>query len=63
MSLYNGWGDAREEEREGDAPGDWCGEQQADGWRGDVHLPDWPEEMAGPIYWLLKREADTEGEV
>ncbi len=24
-------------------------------WRGDVHLSEWPEGMAGPEYWLFKR--------
>ncbi len=23
-------------------------------WRGDVHLADWPEELAGPEYWMFK---------
>ena len=24
-------------------------------WRGDLHPGDWPENMAGPEYWLFKR--------
>ncbi len=28
-------------------------------WRGDVHLGDWPESLAGPEYWLYKKE-DTD---
>lgn len=24
-------------------------------WRGGDHLEDWPEELAGPEYWLYKR--------
>lgn len=24
-------------------------------WRGNVHFADWPEELAGPEYWLYKR--------
>lgn len=27
-------------------------------WRGEVHLRDWPEELAGPEYWLYKRMRD-----
>ena len=23
-------------------------------WRGDVHSADWPEELAGPEYWMYK---------
>lgn len=29
-------------------------------WRGDVHLEDWPENLAGPEYWLYKNEQDSE---
>jgi len=32
-------------------------EEQAP-WRGDEHLPDWPEELAGPEYWLYKRMSE-----
>jgi hypothetical protein len=24
-------------------------------WRGNTHFADWPEELAGPEYWLYKR--------
>jgi len=27
-----------------------------DDWRGRTHLADWPEHMAGPEYWLFKRD-------
>ncbi len=27
-------------------------------WRGEAHLADWPEELAGPEYWLYKRQSD-----
>lgn len=63
MSLTDG----RPWEADGDLPWDvpdaatYCGEDQADGWRGSQHLADWPIEDAGPIYWLLKRDADREG--
>ena len=52
MSLSDG----RPWEGEGDLPWDtpdaeW---EPADGeaWRGDLHLDDWPESLAGPEYWL-----------
>lgn len=35
----------------------WRGElhQEDETWRGEVHLPDWPEESAGPEYWMFKQ--------
>jgi hypothetical protein len=34
-------------------------EDQADSaWRGDLHLDDWPENLAGPEYWLYKKQRD-----
>jgi hypothetical protein len=27
-------------------------------WRGEVHLDDWPENLAGPEYWLYKKNRD-----
>jgi hypothetical protein len=27
-------------------------------WRGHQHFADWPEELAGPEYWLYKRMAE-----
>ncbi|HEU4474570.1 MAG TPA: hypothetical protein VFR72_07010 [Gemmatimonadales bacterium] len=29
-------------------------------WRGDLHLDDWPENLAGPEYWLYKNQGDDE---
>ena len=29
-------------------------------WRGDLHLDDWPESLAGPEYWLYKNQSDDE---
>lgn len=29
-------------------------------WRGDLHLPDWPENLAGPEYWLFKQQEDND---
>ena len=29
-------------------------------WRGDVHLGEWPEELAGPEYWLYKKQGEEE---
>jgi hypothetical protein len=33
-------------------------EQAADAWRGDLHQDDWPESLAGPEYWLYKKQRD-----
>ena len=34
-------------------------EEQSDkAWRGDLHLDDWPESLAGPEYWLYKKQRD-----
>ena len=32
--------------------------EDAEAWRGEVHLADWPEELAGPEYWLFKNLRD-----
>ncbi|HXE57325.1 MAG TPA: hypothetical protein VNK43_04945 [Gemmatimonadales bacterium] len=42
-----------------DPPQPWA-EEADEPWRGQVHLPDWPEELAGPEYWLFKRYGDDE---
>ena len=40
-----------------DTPDD--GEQaDAEAWRGDLHQDDWPESLAGPEYWLYKKQRD-----
>ncbi|MBA3443747.1 MAG: hypothetical protein H0T58_02675 [Gemmatimonadales bacterium] len=33
-------------------------EAGGDGWRGELHGEDWPENLAGPEYWLYKRQRD-----
>ena len=34
-------------------------DDDADGaWRGELHLDDWPENLAGPEYWLYKKQRD-----
>jgi hypothetical protein len=33
-------------------------ESANDAWRGDLHLDDWPENLAGPEYWLYKKQRD-----
>jgi hypothetical protein len=33
-------------------------EPDADAWRGDLHQDDWPESLAGPEYWLYKKQRD-----
>jgi hypothetical protein len=34
--------------------------EDADAWRGDVHLEDWPEENAGPEYRMYLQAAERE---
>jgi hypothetical protein len=45
----------------------WGGEEDAESWRGELHRDDrwggesylgWPEELAGPEYWLFKEWRD-----
>lgn len=31
-----------------------------DSWRGDEHLDDWPETLAGPEYWLWKKDREDD---
>jgi hypothetical protein len=51
-------------ETEGDLPWEAAapGWQPAEpeGWRGEVHLEEWPEDLAGPEYWLYKRMREEE---
>jgi len=52
--------DERPWETGGDLPWkDSVDEDQVDNtWRGDLHLDDWPENLAGPEYWLYKKQRD-----
>lgn len=53
--------DGRPWESEGDLPWGTPAESEganAEAWRGDVHEDDWPENLAGPEYWLYKRQRD-----
>jgi hypothetical protein len=58
MSLQDG----RPWETDGDLPWDTPDEESesssSDTWRGNLHLGDWPENLAGPEYWLYKRMCD-----
>ncbi len=53
-------------ETEGDLP--WVSDvveweaPDPDAWRGTVHQSDWPEELAGPEYWMYKRAEQSDGE-
>jgi hypothetical protein len=38
----------------------WRADSRDDAWRGGEHLADWPEDSAGPEYWMFKRAADGE---
>lgn len=49
---------------DGDLP--WASEQPEalssesdEAWRGSTHLADWPEDLAGPEYWLYKSQDDA----
>ena len=58
MSLEDG----RPWESGGELPwdtpdGDWE-PSTTEAWRGTLHLRDWPENLAGPEYWLYKKMCD-----
>jgi hypothetical protein len=38
-----------------EAESDWE-PADSEAWRGDVHLGEWPENLAGPEYWLYKKQ-------
>jgi len=40
-----------------DAPGVESG-AECESWRGSLHQDDWPESLAGPEYWLYKKQRD-----
>jgi hypothetical protein len=54
--------DGRPWEGEGDLPWDTPDTEwepaDVEAWRGDIHLDDWPESLAGPEYWLYKNQND-----
>jgi hypothetical protein len=56
MSLQ----DERPWETGGDLPWERSGGEDQDdcSWRGDLHVEDWPENLAGPEYWLYKKQRD-----
>ena len=33
---------------------------ETEAWRGDLHLGEWPENLAGPEYWLYKKQQGDE---
>jgi hypothetical protein len=41
-------------------PGGWEPSEDAEAWRGTEDFECWPEEMAGPEYWLYRRREDVE---
>jgi hypothetical protein len=41
------WGTPQEEEQ-----------TDSEAWRGELHSDDWPENLAGPEYWLYKKQRD-----
>jgi hypothetical protein len=56
--------DGRPWEGDGDLPWDTPDPEwetaDSEAWRGNVHLGDWPENLAGPEYWLYKKEDSDE---
>ena len=54
-------------ESEGDLPWDTPdpfeeeagAEREREAWRGDEHQEDWPEQLAGPEYWLYRTWGET----
>lgn len=63
MSVWDGgWPDQPEEEREWEDEEIEDDDPPPESWRGDQHLEDWPEDLAGPEYWFFRRwEDDEEG--
>ena len=52
-------GGADAEAWRGDADAEsWQDAPDAEKWRGEDHLADWPEESAGPEYWMFKGLTD-----
>jgi hypothetical protein len=43
-----------------ESAGDEWEPSDTEAWRGDVHITEWPEGMAGPEYWLYKQENDDD---
>jgi hypothetical protein len=39
-------------------PDDDADQAESEVWRGDLHFDDWPENLAGPEYWLYKKQRD-----
>jgi hypothetical protein len=57
--------DGRPWEDDGDLPWDTPDDNawepaDSEAWRGDLHLDDWPENLAGPEYWLYKKDQTDE---
>lgn len=53
--------DARPWESEGDLPWDAPEsetESDSQAWQGELYHDDWPENLAGPEYWLYKKQRD-----
>jgi hypothetical protein len=51
-------------ETDGDLP--WASDEpgrdapEDEPWRGEVHVAEWPEDLAGPEYWLYKQMGEEE---
>lgn len=57
-----GW-EPEQPEQEWSDDESWRGDQhrREGAWSADAYLTDWPEESAGPEYWLFKRWRDRDG--
>jgi hypothetical protein len=61
MSLDDGrpW-EGSGEDLPWDTPDESWEPADTEAWRGDLHLGEWPESLAGPEYWLYKKEQGDE---
>jgi hypothetical protein len=41
-----------------DTPDAEWDQADVEAWRGDIHQDGWPENLAGPEYWLYKKQRD-----
>ena len=49
-----------DEDPPGETPGGEWEPADSEAWRGELHLGEWPENLAGPEYWLYKKQQGDE---
>lgn len=54
-SLFGPWGANPSDDNDADQA--WS---EDSAWRGSLHFDNWPEELAGPEYWLNKEDLDDD---